>query len=350
MIFFEGTCEEDGGCVSLGNFCLTKKVKTPFLQAGFSLISDRSIVEKLKAADSDYRNNLKYVNRESTSARQTRETYERAIEKTFHIISQDARALIEDDSKRTATAKTEDLAFYDDYFGENATRSMMFTSRDKQYDSCVEGEANRERKKQERKDRERVLREREERRVAEEKNNNEGGEGEDEERYEGDAEEEGGGGDDEGGGGEEEEEWEGGQNRNAISKTRYRRSRRGGGDGGDDGGEDDSEEEGEVGRIPHEILRLTAPTAVRLNMSVEQHLCMTAAFLKSSSVDIDKYPLSHSTAVRRRKEVLSEKYQEVRERFEQTQEDNDDILFVHLDTKALTDSIGPEGAAVNNTR
>ena len=341
-------CDEEGGCVSSGNLCLMKKITMPFLQAGFSIQIDDNIAKKLKAIKADYDHHLKYIGRETDSAKKTREAYDEAIGKTFHIVHKDARSFIENDTKRTARAKAEDLHYYDDYFGDQATRTMMFSSRDKQYDISVDAEAARERRAQERKERERVLRERENRRLEEERNNNvqsfshnsEGGD----ERCGEEGEQSGREDDEEGA----SEQWEGSQ---AISKSRYRRSRRrkDGGDGGGSGDDSDGED-GEVGRIPHEILKVTTPVAVRMNVSVEQHLCLTAAFLQASDVDIEKYPLSHTTAFRRRKEVLSEQYQEIRERFAEEMEENDDMLFVHLDTKALTDTIGPEGAAVNHTR
>ena len=207
------------------------------------------------------------------------------------------------------------------------------------------------------------MREREQRRLSEQNNNEALGDIYEDTESGGEEEEGGGlgaGQDSQENGEEEEEEWEGrrGRDANYNSRTTYslrnRQRGSGGGPGGDDSGDsgDDSGDdvEGEVGKIPHEILKMTAPTAVRLNISVDQHLCMTAAFLKSSNVDIDKFPLSHSTALRRRKEVLAEEYADVRERFHAEMEGNDHKLFLHLDTKALKDSIGPEGAAVNNTR
>ena len=86
-------------------------------------------------------------------------------------------------------------------------------------------------------------------------------------------------------GGEEQEEVSGDENENVTKANRYRRRKR-----RDDGGEED---DGELARIPFEILAKTAATAVRLGLSHGQHLSMTAAFLQCSGVDIDEFPLSH---------------------------------------------------------
>ena len=152
-------------------------------------------------------------------------------------------------------------------------------------------------------------------------------------------------------GGEEQEEVSGDENENVTKTKRYRKRKRrdDGGDGGD-GGEDGEEDDGELARIPYEILAKTAATAVRLGLSHGQHLSITAAFLQCAGVDIDKFPLSHSTSIRRRKEVVSETYEQDREAFRQEVEAGECFLFVHPDTKELADSIGPHGAGVTNRR
>ena len=77
---------------------------------------------------------------------------------------------------------------------------------------------------------------------------------------------------------------------------------------------------------------------------------IAAAFLKCSGVDLADYPVSYTTAQRRRKEKLTESYQSIREKFQQEVEDDDHCLFAHLDTKSLRDKIGPHANAVTNTR
>ena len=79
-------------------------------------------------------------------------------------------------------------------------------------------------------------------------------------------------------------------------------------------------------------------------------MCMVAAFLKCSRVNLANFPLSHSTAIRRRKQVLTESYEGSRESFREKVVTEDDKLFLHLDTKSLADSIGPHGAGVTNVR
>ena len=128
------------------------------------------------------------------------------------------------------------------------------------------------------------------------------------------------------------------QDENENPKKRRRRSRRpdnGGGDGG--GGDDD---DGEYGKIPFEIISKTSGVAVRLGLSHDQHLVITTAILQCSGVDLNSYPLSHSTTVRRRKEVIEEVYEQSREEFRQQAVAIGAPVNVHPDTKQLQDTIG----------
>ena len=129
-------------------------------------------------------------------------------------------------------------------------------------------------------------------------------------------------------------------------KRRRRRDNDGGGGGG--GSDDDYEDTHVRGYIPREILKLTSAVAVRLGLSAGQHTTMTAAFLKACDLDLGEFPLSVSTAARRRKEVLEERYGEDRARFKQQVEENNSPLILHVDTKLLADTIGPEGSRVTN--
>ena len=141
---------------------------------------------------------------------------------------------------------------------------------------------------------------------------------------------------------------------NENPKKRRRRSKRqddeegGGGGGGGDG--DDDDDDGEWGKIPYEIIAKTTGVAVRLGLSHDQQLIYTAAILKCSGVDLTNYPLSHSTTVRRRKEVLGDTFEGEREAFRQTVVEREAPVFIHTDTKELRDSIGPHGAAVTNKK
>ena len=135
------------------------------------------------------------------------------------------------------------------------------------------------------------------------------------------------------------------------SKRKKRRRRmtkkdRGGG-GGDSGGESE-DEDGVRALIPFEILKKTTATAVRLGLSVGQHTTMTAAFLTACEVDLDEFPISRSTALRRKKEVLGEEFEKSREEFKERLRENNYPLIVHVDTKLLSDTIGPQGSRVTN--
>ena len=335
----EGNCVKEAGCVSLNVPCLLRKIKLPFLQAGIITISDWYILQNLKAANTDYQTMLKIKDRQTESAEETREQYKKEICKTFDITDKNAIAIIGNDQNRSERAKREDLRFYEDYFGDNATRSMMFVARDARYDASVDEEEERQRKTQERKEAERE-RERRGREENELNYSNQETGGIDEESDDS--------------GEDEDEDWGESEdpNENTRKRGKHHKSRRHhGGDGDDDGdGGDGGEDEGDVGRIPYEILSKTSATALRLNLSPEQHVCILAAFLKCSEVDLANYPISHSTAVRRRKKELAESYAEIRRKFQENIEVWDDRIFVHLDTKALADTIGPRGAGVSNTR
>jgi hypothetical protein len=81
-------------------------------------------------------------------------------------------------------------------------------------------------------------------------------------------------------------------------EKKRKRCKRNRGDG-DDG---DSEDDDDViwAKIPREILKLTAPAAMRMEFSHSDHVVIISAFLKACNVDLDEFPLSVSTSYRRR--------------------------------------------------
>ena len=341
----ESQCNTEEGCVASGKPCLLYLIKLPFIEAGIVTISDYSIMEKLKSVSGDYSLLLKIVNRESESATQTKEKYMVTLGKTFDITDFKAREIIANDEQRSGVAKREDLLFFDDYFSENATRKMTFTIRDTRYDNSVREEEKRRANKQTRKEVEERRSEKEKDRLEQQDVSQDYDEEHDGENNDYDEEH---------GGENNDPDWEDeDDNENVPRRSRGRRRKQGkrsDGDGGGGGGDDDGDEDGMVAKIPFEILGKTAATALRLNLSPEQHFVIAAAFLKCSGVDLSEYPVSYGTAVRRRKEQLTSSYHSIREKFRQEVDDEDDCLFVHLDTKSLGDTIGPHGSAVTNTR
>ena len=284
---------------------------------------------------------FRHRNRDTVAMKLSRQQYEEEIKKTFDIAHPEARNAIVNDLNRSEKAKEEDLAFFDDFFGEKATRKFRFSTRDKDYDdSLLAAKAVKERTAA----RELKLAERWEKWESEgrpdmaETPDNEDVEDDSETHMFEDE--------------KEEEEVEFGEEKKSDGserKRRRRRSRKGnpGGGGGDDGDDDDDVV---LARIPREILQKTAPTAVRFGLSHGAHVAMISAFLGASNVDVNEFPLSYSTSYRRRKEVLEESYVESRTKFRAQVIDEDLPLFLHLDTKELTDTIGPRGSGVKNKR
>ena len=133
---------------------------------------------------------------------------------------------------------------------------------------------------------------------------------------------------------------------------RGRMTRSGGGGESDD--DEEEEEEGVWAFIPKEILKKTAPTAIRKALSHGDHVSITAAFLRSCTgedgapLDLDKFPISYSTSYRKRKEVMKNTYDETRAEFRDRAIDENWLLFLHGDDKELSDTIGPRGAGVKN--
>ena len=267
----EAGCLKVGGCVEEGAPCLAFKVKRPYLQAGFVTLSDQAIERHLKKISEELVAVKKLKARSTGVSRQVE--YEREILKTLNILDPNARTSIMNDANRSEAAKQEDLRFYDDFFGPAATRRMCFTVRDRGYDAAVEKCVERQKRKQQRQEREAELREREDERQREEQRQREQSQPSD---FGEESPEENG----------NDDEWES-QDQNDNVKKRYRQRKRhrgcdgGGGDGGGDDGDDGR---GEVGVIPYEIIAETTATAVRIGLSHGQHLMITAAILKCSSL------------------------------------------------------------------
>ena len=167
----ESNCDKEGGCVSQGKPCLLSTTKLPYLQAGIAIISDWSIVQKLKGANSEYQKMLKIFGRETETAKEKKEEYVMTLGKTFNITDKNARAIIENDQHRSEAAKREDLLFYDDFFSENATRRMAISTRDTRYDRSVVEEVNMNARREERQEKAEQRREKERKRLSQQVSN-----------------------------------------------------------------------------------------------------------------------------------------------------------------------------------
>ena len=298
-------CLLDGGCIEIGQPCLAYKVKLRWDQAGILTVVDTRIVEKLVKIQKEYNTVFDRRNRQSLAAETEREIYLASIEETFDIKDPNARIAILNNKNRSDKDREEDLAFFDDYLGEKATRSWQLAKRDSDYDGAMvasaEKRARKEMAERKKKDRE-----------QKEKQRLEGGfisedeilQAMEEEREEGTS--------------CESSERHSDTSNGEKSKKRFRRRSskgRSGGGGGSSGGDSSDEDAGVWALIPKEILKLTAPTATRFGLSIGQHVGMTAAFLGSCQVPLDQFPLSYSTGYRRRTEVQEDIYQESRRKF-----------------------------------
>ena len=115
-----------------------------------------------------------------------------------------------------------------------------------------------------------------------------------------------------------------------------------GGDGGDDE-DDEDDEDGVWLKVPRNILKVTATTAARRLMSLDDHTSILAAFIVASGGNLDDFTISN-TSFQFRKEAMEELYNTSRETFEEQALADDWPLTLHLDEKALGDSIGPHGS------
>ena len=243
-------CLKAGGCGEREEPCLQLKATLPYRQAGIITISDRAIQKRILDLSEEFRKVSMKRNIQTPGIVASRDTFLEKISHTWDITDSNARQTILNDEARTQAAKEEDLAFFDDYFGPGATRKWTMAGRDEDYDrelleSLLSKEAfeNREqeraRKTAARK--EKVNQEAEKRleRVAESV------------EQEDDDDDHGEVGDQE----EQDKDWK------VSSGLRKSKKRKSSGDG--DGEPSDDDEEGIWLRVPKDILKLTAPAAVR---------------------------------------------------------------------------------------
>ena len=328
-------CQLEGGCLGKGEPCLAFKVKLKWLQAGILTVSDVRIKERLTEEQDEYNKMYRHRNRMTPAAREQRTKFEVEIKKTFNVMEEDARQVIQNDLSRSEQAKEEDLAFFDDYLCEGASRTWRLGKKDNEYSEVWMNSfltaAAKVTRKEEKDQRMRARRETEDleyqerhRTTLDEDEDVEDEEGEEEQRLD-----------------RQDVDYVG-------EEKKRKRCKRNGGDGDDGDSEDD--DDGVWAKIPREILKLTAPAAMRMEFSHSDHVVIISAFLKACKVDLDEFPLSVSTSYRRRKEVMEEVYEESRNSFRDEALMENWPIFLHADTKELTDTIGPHGASVKNKR
>ena len=335
--FRETLCETEDGCLQRGETCLLFKVKLKWLQAGIATLADRSIREKLCKLQEKYQHIFFIRKRKNPSSIQQHTNYIRDIEQTFDIGDVNARLMIENDPNRTEEAKLEDLSFYDDFLGDGAQRKWQLGKKDGKYsDAWMKSflsAQTRAKNKEVREERLEVRREQEEMEKRERMRRVEVPEGIEDEISEA--------------GQDEVEEGFIEKERKKIRSTRS----------GESGEDPEDEDDGYVlAKIPKEILKLTSAFADRMEFSHSDHYGIICALVKCClspeglPLDINQFPLSVCTSYRRRKEVMREIYEESRESFRDKAVTENWPLFLHLDTKELTDTIGPGGAGVKHKR
>ena len=345
-------CLLEGGCGEKEEPCPLLIVKLPYFKAGILTASDSLIKKKLLALWEEYCLMNKLRNK---SSKEKEEKYMNKIQKTFDIRDPNARKVIENDPVRSETARKQDLAFYDDYFGPEAKRSKWsMGSRDKQFDrdilsSLLSSQAL-ENRRIERQNRQNAREEKEkkEKETRMEKidlhENFPDEEPENLRKRKADG--------DDGSDWEKEHELPEkgkkrkmsgrGKGRKAAARREEREDGGGGGDGDCDVHVDD--EDGVWLKVPRNILKITSLTATRRGMSHGDHYSILAAFLRGSNADLDDFTLSHSSSNRMRKEATEEVYNMSREKFREKAAEEDWPLTLHFDEKTLEDRIGPDGA------
>ena len=328
----DAICLQEGGCGEREKPCLLLLVKMPWYKAGILTLSDTTIKRKLEELNSQYGMMCKHRNRKSKGEEQKREAFVIQIKKTWDIKHQNSRSLIENDPNRSASAKQEDLMFFDDYLGPDASRKWGIGTRDIGYDreqlsSLLSAEAL-ENRRQERKRRQEALVEKERKRKQGVMEENELADGEE---MVGGQQEQGG---EQGGerakgqkradNDEEDSDWEDGRKeskkhrssmmtqKSSINLRRKKGPNKDGEGGGDDGDEED-DDDGVWLKVPRNILKLTSLTAARRLLSLEDHTSILAAFLVASGGDLDDFTISNSSSHRLRKEAMEEVYDSSRE-------------------------------------
>jgi hypothetical protein len=127
-------CLLEGGCHENEDPCLAFKIKRGWMEAGIITVSDYWIKEWLEEIQEKYNKMFCHRNKESVAVQEERDTYVMAIKKTFDIKDPNAHLAIINDTNRSMKAKEEDLAFYDDYLGNELSHIIILFSIFRYYD------------------------------------------------------------------------------------------------------------------------------------------------------------------------------------------------------------------------
>ena len=171
------------------------------------------------------------------------------ISKTWNIADPNARKVIQNDENRSEDAKKEDIEFFDDNFGPNAERKMEMAGRDEDYDrellSSLLSKEAKENGRQEREKQKAAARdkEKEQNKSRMKKVSLEEHDDDNEERREET---------------EQDQDWEGTSKQEVRKCKAKKRKFKPGGDS-----EDEDDEDYAWLKVPLDILKITAPTAVR---------------------------------------------------------------------------------------
>ena len=251
-------CCLPGGCLERDDPCLLAKVTLPYRTAGIATISDWSIVNRLVSLNDAFGKIYCLRDRQTPSHISLKEKFIQQINRTWNIADPNAKNAIMNDPNRDKAAKKEDLAFFEDYFGPDATRKSTILGPDTNFvASLLTQEAKENRKKfrdqkeKERREKEEVKR-RERLQIATFDDENEG------------------------------EMMVVEQNNNNEGSIDNIREREG----------DKSSDEGVWLCVPKKILKDTAAAAIRFGLSVTSHTGMVAAFITAAGGDLDEFSLS----------------------------------------------------------
>ena len=127
-------CLKAGGCGERDSPCLQLKLLLPFYQAGIVTVSGRAIQKKIVDLNEEYRTICKTKDVMTSGIVTNREKFLDKIKRTWDLTDVNARKVILNDELRTEEAKKEDVAFFDDNFGPEATRKWEMAERDRDYD------------------------------------------------------------------------------------------------------------------------------------------------------------------------------------------------------------------------
>ena len=306
---FTSDCHETLGCVTMEmereNYCTMEKIKEKWRQAGFETVDDQYILENIVALSTEFHSKIiKRRNRSSKGAVKEREIFKNKLDKCFNVASKEALKAVQKDKKRTTVDKARDQEFLADQLNE---RKMMFTVKDKKYETVVMSAQVREQAKLK-------LIQMEQERAAQvvllpglEADSQDDGFG-DVESQEVDT------------AGEESES--SGVLKSPVKKRPRLRARK-------------IKGKKITLQVPLDIISKTAVAASRLRLSVGQHCGIVSALIVASGGDLDDFPISASSSKRDRRKSAQDTTNLIKEQFKAVIEEGGKRLIAHYDGKMM---------------